>query len=1099
MAKLKDDHIRWILEVDAKGVQGEIQKLSSVSVQLTNKNKELTKELQTAEKAMNSAEKAMLRLEAAGKTTTKEYERAKVSFDQNAEAVGVFRKQIDNNTKAIQANEKAIDQKIKTMKIEDMTMRQLQQRAKSLQSQLNNTAKSTSPEAYAQLEKELSEVNSRMGVLKGTSDNLSKSFKGGLLILAGALAIKALQWLKNMAQAAKEFVLEGIQAASIAEGITKAFDRRFSGGLLKDLREETKGLLNDVTLMQAAVRADNFNIPVERLGSLLKFAQQRAQETGESVDYLTKSIIDGLGRKSSLILDNLGISAADLQEEIKKTGDFTVGALNLINRELEKQGDLALTSEDKAIRSAVKWENAQKKVGDGLLGVRNIWSSMSGAIADWVSGLAKKWIPKILKGIQDFINGFIDLYNKSMLVRGVLLGIGSVITTTWEMIKTFIGRTGSAFVGLAKIIKSAFTLDFEGITKAFLETMEGMQQASLKAKENIAKTWSNTFEQTKGGQASYLNLMPDTQGGNSGKVTKTGSVSVVNTGSDLLKSEEEELNEQINLLKRKRLEGELIEVDYNKEVERLTIESLNKRLKIKELEKSQRIQLEQQLLDALLAQQATADQRLLNLLQKEVNKELQLVEIVRNTRLEKLQEEETDRQIYALRAAEIETIAANERLAIVQQFAHTLENAEFESNETRLKAIEENGKTIIDAETNSLKQRQNLQRQFARTTADFERQYNVKTWEQRREDELSILQKQYEEKALSEQTYQLAVTAVQKKYEDEKLKIREQYGIASMAELYNAEMEALLEQHERGLLSEEEYEQAKLQIKLKYAQEYAQKAAEFAGMASDAISALQDAEIANTDAKYDAEIAAAGDNKEEVERLENEKAKEKLNIEKKYADVQFAVTAAEIISNTALAIMQAYGQLGPIAGSIAAALMGITGAAQLAVANAQRKKVKSMTLSGSGSSSGPATGQIKLKEGFADGGSNTGDYTDGGYSGDGPRDGVAGWVPYHNGEYFVAVPEMKHPVVAEHVRAIDRIRQQRSKKNPLPSGFADGGANMAPNGSVAPVQMDNTIARQLLGVLNDLKAGKVNINYGITELEAAQKTRNEYESKFDLQ
>jgi hypothetical protein len=158
----------------------------------------------------------------------------------------------------------------------------------------------------------------------------------------------------------------------------------------------------------------------------------------------------------------------------------------------------------------------------------------------------------------------------------------------------------------------------------------------------------------------------------------------------------------------------------------------------------------------------------------------------------------------------------------------------------------------------------------------------------------------------------------QREFEEKKKSIREQYGLVFISDQYAAELELLKEAQEEELLTVEEFEQAKLQLKLKYAQEYAQKAADFAAMASDAVSALQSAEIANTGAKYDAEI----DNKAEVERLENEKAKKQLDIEKKYADVQFAVTAAEIVANTAMAIMQAYAQLGSVAGTVAAVLIG---------------------------------------------------------------------------------------------------------------------------------------------------------------------------------
>ena len=108
---------------------------------------------------------------------------------------------------------------------------------------------------------------------------------------------------------------------------------------------------------------------------------------------------------------------------------------------------------------------------------------------------------------------------------------------------------------------------------------------------------------------------------------------------------------------------------------------------------------------------------------------------------------------------------------------------------------------------------------------------------------------------------------------------------------------------------------------------------------SNAVGALQQAEMSNVDAKYDAEIKAAEGNTELQEKLEKKKANEKLKIQKKYADVNFAMQAAQIVANTATSIMKAYSDMGPVAGSIAAALMGVTGAAQLVVANAERQNV----------------------------------------------------------------------------------------------------------------------------------------------------------------
>ena len=82
-----------------------------------------------------------------------------------------------------------------------------------------------------------------------------------------------------------DFAKECIKLAEEAEGVKTAFDRLNEPGLLSELRTATKGTVNDLDLMKAAVQANNFNIPLKTLGSLLEFAHQRAKDTGQSVDY----------------------------------------------------------------------------------------------------------------------------------------------------------------------------------------------------------------------------------------------------------------------------------------------------------------------------------------------------------------------------------------------------------------------------------------------------------------------------------------------------------------------------------------------------------------------------------------------------------------------------------------------------------------------------------------------------------------------------------------------------------------------------------------------------------------------------------------------
>lgn len=49
--------------------------------------------------------------------------------------------------------------------------------------------------------------------------------------------------------------------------------------------------------MKATVKAKDFRIPVDDMGKYLAFAQLKAQQTGQSVEYMTDSIVTGLGRQ----------------------------------------------------------------------------------------------------------------------------------------------------------------------------------------------------------------------------------------------------------------------------------------------------------------------------------------------------------------------------------------------------------------------------------------------------------------------------------------------------------------------------------------------------------------------------------------------------------------------------------------------------------------------------------------------------------------------------------------------------------------------------------------------------------------------------------
>ena len=166
------------------------------------------------------------------------------------------------------------------------------------------------------------------------------------------------------------FARESVKLAASAEGVERAFKRIGSPQILDGLRKATRGTVSDLQLMTNAVKASNFQIPLEQLASLFQFAQARARETGESVDYLVDSIILGIGRKSPLILDNLGISAVALREkfnglsaEAAGVGDVAKAVGEIAEEEMAKMGNQADTAADKMAQLTTATDNLKIALG----------------------------------------------------------------------------------------------------------------------------------------------------------------------------------------------------------------------------------------------------------------------------------------------------------------------------------------------------------------------------------------------------------------------------------------------------------------------------------------------------------------------------------------------------------------------------------------------------------------------------------------------------------------------------------------------------------------------------------------------------------------
>lgn len=228
--------------------------------------------------------------------------------------------------------------------------------------------KSRTIEAKSELEdlnKALS--NTKMPEISaGGSDGLSSMmavFGGNMMTKGVELLTSAMSRLGdeivNISQAAMDMSVK-------AEGVTMAFNRLNDPNLLNELRQATHGTVNDLELMKAAVKFDDFNLPVKELGTMLAFAQKKAKDTGQSVDYMVDSIVTGLGRKSLMILDNLGLSATQIKERMGENGDMTIAVGEIIREQMESAGDYMETAADRGAQANAELENSYLRLGNKM-------------------------------------------------------------------------------------------------------------------------------------------------------------------------------------------------------------------------------------------------------------------------------------------------------------------------------------------------------------------------------------------------------------------------------------------------------------------------------------------------------------------------------------------------------------------------------------------------------------------------------------------------------------------------------------------------------------------------------------------------------------
>ena len=105
---------------------------------------------------------------------------------------------------------------------------------------------------------------------------------------------------------------------------------------------------------------------------------------------MVDSIVTGLGRKSLMILDNLGLSASEVKDKMAETGDMTKAVGEIIREQMSKAGDYVETAADRAAQANVNLQNKMEELGRKFAPIEEassqLWTSMKIGILDIIGG-----------------------------------------------------------------------------------------------------------------------------------------------------------------------------------------------------------------------------------------------------------------------------------------------------------------------------------------------------------------------------------------------------------------------------------------------------------------------------------------------------------------------------------------------------------------------------------------------------------------------------------------------------------------------------------------------------------------------------------------
>lgn len=243
---------------------------------------------------------------------------------------------------------------------------------------------------------------------------------------------------------------------------------------IREMSTATAGALDAIGISSKKVQADlesgsksTYDV-IKMISTRLKELPQNSQAVGA----VLKDVFGKQGANAGLkMIEQLDTMNTDLEKLKETTGEYG-----------EKMNEQREANEELNRVLAAMFDMSDKGFGEMLISVKT---------------LTVQGITKLLKGVIDVINYFIDLYNESMVVRAGVQAIVVNFKNLWSTVKLVfnlivdaVKGAGRNLKGLADIVEGIVTFSFDKIKSGFSQIMNGYAKTvkeSWKDIKNFAK------------------------------------------------------------------------------------------------------------------------------------------------------------------------------------------------------------------------------------------------------------------------------------------------------------------------------------------------------------------------------------------------------------------------------------------------------------------------------------------------------------------------------------------------------------------------------------------------------------------------------------